>query len=104
MATVTFTVDFGEPDGDLEDFGLAGDLYDGPPITCADDIMAQFKAAGHDLAEALEGWGLLDSCKVTIKHTPDIPEEARPYGPRTFDRTTYDWIQAHSTTAVWEEV
>lgn len=107
MTSLLWRIDFGDPSGDLEDYGLAGPLYDGPEITCANDVMVELKKAGSGLVEALDRWGMLTGGTVTLTLVPDLPADARETldgaGPRVSTSASRSWERMYSTTAVWSE-
>ncbi len=68
MASVQFEIDFGEPEGTLEEMGLED-------CTCAQDVIDILKKESSSPSRALEAWNLLDYATVRVHFYPDPPEE-----------------------------
>lgn len=110
VASIQFTIDFGEPSGTLEEMGCE-------EFTDAQQIIDDLKRSGHCVARALEEWDLLTWGEVKVVFTPDIPQELQlqtvftPGEALPFEEKEYlqrpealrRWIDEHQSTATWSD-
>lgn len=110
MASVTISIDFGDPSGTLEEMGVED-------CTNADEVIALLKSDGSSVAKALDSWDLLDSGTVHVTFTPDIPEELQmqsvfvhPEKPPEWTKERQEkfanlqlWIKENETHATWSD-
>lgn len=105
MPSIIIDIDFGDPQGDLEEMGCE-------EATCAQDVIDMLKKDGHRVSKALEAWNLLDSGTVTVTFTPDLPESLLqsddqtelPLGddPDRIKRIA-KWTRENETRAEWSD-
>lgn len=110
MASIQFSIDFGEPDGTLEEMGCEG-------LTSAAEVLAALKNEGRSVREALEAWDLLQFGTVSVTFIPDIPPELMvqsmwvlPDKPPPWTKelaakhaALREWVAANQTTAEWSD-